>query len=96
MKNLKVELSVERYQRLSIRRGTTHAQGWCEACGEQVVMLSGEEAAKLIGKPSREVYHQVEQGLWHCGDNPDGTLIICVKSLLAGSVDLRGGRRRGE
>ena len=83
MKNLRVELSVERYRRLSIRRGSSRTLGWCEACGERVVMLSGEEAAKLIGRPSREVYRRVEEGLWHCGDNPEGTLFICARSLLA-------------
>ena len=88
MKNLKVELSVERYQRLAIRRTPALKEGWCEACGEQVVMVSGEEAAKLIGKPSREVYRQAEQGQWHSGDNPDGTLLICAKSLLLEWPDL--------
>ena len=83
MKKIKVELTVERSQKLVIRRGTTLKQAWCEACGEKVVMVSGEEAAKLIGKKSREIYRQVEQGSLHSGEEPDGTLLICVKSLLA-------------
>ncbi len=83
MKKIKVELTVERRQRLAIRRANSLIQAWCDACGEKVVMVSGEEAAKLIGKKSREIYRQVEQGLLHSGEKPDGTLLICVKSLLA-------------
>lgn len=83
MKKIKVELTVERRQRLSIRRVNTLTQAWCDACGEKVVMVSGEEAARLIGKRSREIYRQSEQGSLHSGEKPDGTLLICVKSLLA-------------
>lgn len=83
MKTTKIELTIERYQRLTIRRSNTPIRAWCAACDEEVVMFSGEEAAKLTGQVSREVYRQVEQGLLHSGEQPDGTLLICVKSLLA-------------
>lgn len=83
MKRRKIELTVERHQRLSIRRAKTLAQVWCAACSEQVVMVSGEEAARLTGKGSREIYRQVEQDLLHSSEQPDGTLFICLKSLFA-------------
>jgi len=82
MKRIKVELTVERRQRLSIRRGNTLTQAWCEACSEKVVVVSVKEAAKLSGKSSREIYRQTEQGSLHSGEKPDGTLLVCVNSLL--------------
>ena len=82
MKTTKIELTVERRQRLAIRRASAPSQAWCDACGENVVMVTGEEAAKLIGERSREIYRRAEQGLLHSGEKPDGTLLICVKSLL--------------
>jgi hypothetical protein len=83
MKKIKVELMVERRQRLTIRRASAPSQVWCDACGEKVGMVTGEEAAKLIGERSREIYRQAEQGLLHSGEKSDGTLLICVMSLLA-------------
>lgn len=83
MKKIKVELTVERRQTLAIRRGNLLTQAWCDACGEMVAMVSGEEAAKLIGKRSREIYRQADQGSLHSGEMPDGTLLVCVESLLA-------------
>jgi len=45
-------------------------------------MVSVKEAAKLSGKSSREIYRQTEQGSLHSGEKPDGTLLVCVNSLL--------------
>jgi hypothetical protein len=83
MKTTRIELTVERHRRLTIRRANRPTHAWCAACGEQVVMLSGEEAARLTGQGSRELYRQVEQGLYHSSEHPDGILLICVESLLA-------------
>jgi hypothetical protein len=83
MKTTRIELTLERYQRLTIRRTNSPTHVWCAACGEQMVMVSGEEAAKLTGQSSRELYRQVEQGLYHSGERADGILLICVESLLA-------------
>jgi hypothetical protein len=84
MKKIKVELTVERRQRLAIRHANTLlTQTWCDSCGDKVAMVSGEEAAKLVSRRSREIYSQAEQGLLHSDEKPDGTLLICVKSLLA-------------
>lgn len=88
MRTIKIELTVERLQRLAIRRTNNLTQTWCGACGAMVTMVSGEEAARLIGKRSREIYGQAEQGLLHTGEKPDGTLLICVRSLFA-SVNTR-------
>jgi hypothetical protein len=88
MKKIKIELTVERFQRRAISGTIPLMQIWCDACGEKVAMVSGEEAAKLVGKPSREVYRQAEQGLLHSAEKPEGTLLICVKSLFT-SVNRR-------
>jgi hypothetical protein len=82
----KIELTIERRQRLTIHRNNTPIQAWCAACEEEVMMFTGEEAARLVGQASRAIYRQVEQGLLHCGEQPAGTLLICLKSLFA-SID---------
>jgi len=81
MKKIKVELTVERRQRLTIRRNTP-IRAWCADCDQEVMMFTGEEAARLVGRASRAIYRQVEQGLLHFSERPDGTLLVCVKSLL--------------
>jgi hypothetical protein len=83
MKTRKIELTIERHQRLTIRQTPNYTQAWCAACGEQVVMASGEEAARLTGQRSRAIYRQVEQDSLHSSEQPDGTLFICLKSLFA-------------
>jgi hypothetical protein len=57
------------------------AQGWCEACGERVRLLTADEAARLRGVTPREIYRRVEAGQLHFFEAHDGLLLICFKSL---------------
>jgi hypothetical protein len=87
MKTTRIELTVERHQRLTIRRPNSPIHAWCAGCGEQVIMLSGEEAAKVLRQGSRALYRQVEQGLFHSSERADGVLLICIESLLASATE---------
>jgi hypothetical protein len=86
MKTTTIELTVERHQRLTIRRNNTPTQAWCAACDAEVLMFNGEDAARLSGQTSRAIYRQVEQGLLHFSERPDGTLLVCVQSLIASVI----------
>lgn len=83
MKKVRVEFTVERRQKLAISRASTLTQIWCAACDQVAVMVSGQEAATLVGKRSWEIYRQAEDGSLHSEKSSDGTLLICVNSLFA-------------
>ena len=54
---------------------------WCHVCGDQVGMVTTQQAAVMIGVSSRTIYQRVESGQIHFADTPEGLLLVCVKSL---------------
>jgi hypothetical protein len=45
-------------------------------------MLGAEEAAALTGLGQRAIFRRVEDGRLHFTENPSGTLLICLNSLM--------------
>ena len=78
----KTEIIVERDQVLVIRKLDHRARRWCAECGEQVLMVSVDDAASIAGLTSRAVYRQVETGQVHFSETTDGSLLICLNSLM--------------
>jgi len=78
----KREITVETTQQFVISsRPQGPAGNWCHVCGDQVGMVSTEQAAVMIGVSSRTIYQCVESGQIHFADTPEGLLLICLKSL---------------
>ena len=60
----------------------------CEACGEAVCLVTPDEAARLARVSPRAIYRCVEGGSLHFTEAADGTLLICLNSLLNSKLSL--------
>ncbi len=78
----KIEITVETHQMVVIRRNRKSIQAWCNECGEEVEMIRPEEAAALPGTSSRIVFQWIEDARVHFSETPEGSLLICINSLL--------------
>lgn len=78
----KTEIIVERDQVLVIRKLDYRALQSCAECGEQARMVSVDDAASIAGLSARAVYRHVETGQVHFSETTDGSLLICLNSLL--------------
>jgi hypothetical protein len=80
----RTEIIVETERVILIRR-RRREQGawlWCEACGAESLMLTIEEAARMLGATSRQVFRWAEAGRLHWRESEEGALLICRTSLL--------------
>jgi len=78
----RTEITVETDQVLIIRQRRSGVRAWCDGCAEQVKMARAEEAAALAGVTARTIYRWVEAEKVHFTETPDGSLFICLNSLL--------------
>ena len=77
----RIEITIER-QRVTFIRRKGSASGWCASCGQQVWMVTPEEAALLAGLAARTIYRRVEGGSVHFTESADGSLLICADSIV--------------
>jgi hypothetical protein len=54
------------------------------------IMLPPEQAAVLTQMPTRLIYRWIESGSVHYRDVSNGSLIVCMRSLVAAREQLRG------
>jgi hypothetical protein len=52
----------------------------CSACGDEVRMVTIDQAAALTRISSREIYREVEAGMLHFIET-EGSVLICFNSL---------------
>jgi excisionase family DNA binding protein len=81
LKTKRLEITVETYERLIIK-STGRREIPCAECGRVVQMLKPDEATVLLGIRVRTIYRWVESGRLHFMEWPDGSLLICLNSLL--------------
>jgi hypothetical protein len=65
-----------------VLRGHGKTSGWCDECGAPVKMVRPDEAAAAIGISLRLVFQQLEAGKLHFEETDEGSLFICLNSLL--------------
>jgi len=82
----RTEITVETDRVLIIRWDHTSVHTWCALCAEQVKMLTAEGAAAAAGVSLRAICRRVESGQLHFSETPDGQLLICLNSLLDGTI----------
>ncbi len=78
----RTETTIETHEVLAIRTSRGPAQAWCPECGELARMVAPEAAARLAGTSTRLIYRQIEAGRLHYEENKEGSLLICLRSLL--------------
>jgi hypothetical protein len=78
----RTKTTIETYEMLAIRTSGGPAQVWCQECGELARMIAPEAAARFAGISTRLIYRQIEAGQLHNEENKEGSMLICVRSLL--------------
>ncbi|MGQ0540706.1 MAG: hypothetical protein ACT4O9_02500 [Blastocatellia bacterium] len=78
-----IELTFEKSEKLLVRHRHKKMTAWCERCGKKVEMLSPEEAAAICNMPKREIYRDIEAGRFHFIEPMEGSVLICLESLLS-------------
>jgi excisionase family DNA binding protein len=81
VKRKKTEIVVELDEVFVIRRRQTIAFAWCAECGDQVQMLTPDQAATIGGLSSRLIYRWIEAGRIHFSETGEGHLLVCQSSL---------------
>lgn len=77
------EITVETERLLIIRRRYQAVEAWCNSCERLALMIRPDQAAAVSGCTLRGIFNQIENGILHFHEHPDGLLLICLESLLA-------------
>ena len=76
-----IKIQMERLVIVRPRRSTNMIE-WCEACAGLTRMLTVDEAAAVARSTSRDIYRRVEAGELHFMETPEGSLLICLDSIV--------------
>ena len=68
-------------ERLLVMSSSKSLHSPCAACGEEVRMVTIDQAAILARVSSRDIYREVEAGMLHFMETIEGSLLICFNSL---------------
>lgn len=77
-----MQVTIATHQFLIVRKAKNFVRARCEACGRQAEMLNLEQAATITGLNLRTICREVEAGSVHFKETADGSLLICLSSLL--------------
>ena len=89
----RTEVTVETERILVIRRRYRAVEAWCEVCNDAVVMIRPDQAAAVSGRGLRMIFSDIELGALHFIEQPDGMILVCLKSLLEPKVDRQSSRQ---
>jgi hypothetical protein len=81
VKDRKTEIIFETYEVLIITRRGSLSRRWCASCGEQVAIISWDDA-RISGLGIDAVQRQVEIGRIHLIETAGGSSLICLNSLI--------------
>ena len=90
-KTRRTEKTVEIHEFYAIRTASGSLPALCADCATgDAIMLAPEHAAVLAQVTTRMIYRWVESGAIHYREVPDGSLIVCVRSLPAAGNQVIG------
>ena len=78
----RTKITIETHQILILRKPGGRVRSWCAACAMEGDMVSAEQAAVIAAVGLREICGEIEAGLLHHRETPDGLLVVCLNSLL--------------
>ena len=73
----RIEITVERQRVVLVRRRTPSTPVWCETCAGRPLMLTLEEAARLLDMSELDIFRRVEARQVHFTETAKGQLLIC-------------------
>jgi len=83
-KTRRTETTVEIHEFYAIRTGSGSLPELCAECSTgDAIMLPPDHATILSHVPTRMIYRLVETGSIHYREEPNGSLVVCVRSLVA-------------
>ena len=83
-KTRRTEKTVEIHEIYAIRTASGSLPALCAECSTgDAIMLAPDHAALLSHVPTRMIYRLVETGSIHYRDTPNGSLVVCVRTLVA-------------
>ena len=85
-KRLRITIQTERLLVMSHSRSL---YSLCVACGDEVRMVTINQAATLARLSSREIYREVEAGMLHFIETTEGSVLVCFNSLNGLNLDRR-------
>jgi hypothetical protein len=88
----RIEITVEKRRLVILSRRNHSINAWCGACGEQVQMVTPDEAAQLCQVSTRTIYRRIETGRFHFIETENGFSLICLQSLESNGDSASGGK----
>jgi len=83
-KTRRTEKLIEIHEFYAIRTASGSLPALCTDCTTpDGIMLPPDHAALLSHVPTRVIYRLVETGSIHYREKPDGSLLVCVRTLVA-------------
>ena len=76
----KTVITIETFQRTTIRTRREIKIAWCEDCAAETVMLSPDQAAVQLQITAREIFRMAESGEIHYSETEIGALLACRNS----------------
>ena len=90
-KTRRTEKTVEIHEFYAIRTASGSLPALCADCSTgDAIMLAPEQAALLAHVPTRMIYRCVETGSIHYSEAPDGSIVVCLRSLVAAGNQVIG------
>jgi hypothetical protein len=88
-KKRRTEKTVEIHEVYVIRQTSGPLPALCAECPTgDAIMVAPEQAAVIAAVPVRTIYRWVETQMIHYKEAPDGSLVVCVKSLpISGAAE---------
>ena len=65
-----------------ILRGRSEQSAWCPGCGAEAEVIALEKVGVISNLNTAEVQQWLNCGQLHCSHSPDGSTLVCLKSLL--------------
>ena len=83
-KTRRTEKTVEIHEFYAIRTASGSLPALCAECPTgDAIMLVPDHAALLSHVPTRMIYRLIESGAIHYREESNGSLVVCVRSLVA-------------
>jgi hypothetical protein len=77
----RMEITIET-TRVFVSGGNSWIRAGCEICGGQALMIPVDEAATAARMNLPAVYSRIAAGEVHLGNTPEGSVFVCLNSLL--------------
>jgi hypothetical protein len=68
-------------ERLLVMSRSKSLYSLCSACGDEVLMVTIDQAAAITSLSSLEIYREIEAGKLHFIETTEWSLLVCLNSM---------------